>query len=133
MKQVAPEIRKQLIAAAIEARRHAYAPYSQFPVGAALLCETGEVVTGCNVENAVFGLSLCAERVATSKAIAESRGKVIAVAIAASPLAPPCGACRQFLAEFNLQMEVISFDVVSGAEKIWVLADLLPDAFKLGK
>ena len=133
MKHTNPETRQQLIAAAIEARRNAYAPYSQFAVGAALLCETGDIVTGCNVENSVFGLSICAERVAACKATSETRGRIIVVAIAASPLAPPCGACRQFLAEFNLQMEVISFDVVSGAEKAWVLAELLPDAFRLVK
>ena len=131
MSNTHPETRQKLIAAAIEARRFAYAPYSQFNVGAALLCENGDVVTGCNVENAVFGLSLCAERVATCKAISENRGTIVALAIAASPLAPPCGSCRQFLAEFNLQMEVTSIDPETGDQRSWNLSQLLPEAFKL--
>ena len=123
--------RKKLIETAIEARKNAYSPYSQFPVGAALLCKDGQIVTGCNVENAVYGLAICAERVAVCKAISEARGKFIAVAIAAVPLAPPCGACRQFLAEFNPKMEVISVDPDTGERKKWVLSELLPDAFRL--
>lgn len=122
--------RQKLMDAAIEARRNAYAPYSQFSVGAALLCEDGEIVAGCNVENAVYGLGICAERVAVCKAISEARGKFVGVAIAATPWAAPCGACRQVLAEFNPQMEVISFDPESGKKKSWILAKLLPDTFR---
>jgi cytidine deaminase len=123
--------RKKMLDAAIAARTNAYAPYSQFAVGAAILCEDGEIVTGCNVENAVYGLAICAERVAVCKTVSEARGKIVAIAVAASPLASPCGACRQFLAEFNLRMEVISVDPDSGREKSWLLSDLLKDAFEL--
>ena len=122
---------KKIIDAAIASRQNAYSPYSQFPVGAALLCEDGQIVTGCNVENAVYGLAICAERVAACKAISEARAKIVAVAVAAVPLAPPCGACRQFLAEFNPKMEVVSVDPDSGEQKKWVLDELLPAAFRL--
>lgn len=122
--------RQSLIAAAIDARQNAYAPYSRFAVGAALLCESGAIVSGCNVENGVFGLSLCAERVAVSKAISDKQTKFTAIAIAASPLAPPCGACRQFLAEFIPGMEVISIDATTGEQRSWILSELLPDSFR---
>jgi cytidine deaminase len=124
---------KKLIAAAHEARRYAYAPYSHFHVGAALLCANGEIVAAANVENAVYGLSICAERAAVCRAVAEGRQAFVALAIAASPLAPPCGACRQFLNEFSPNLRVISVDAESGEPREWLLAELLPDAFRLGR
>lgn len=92
----------QLAAAALAARRSSYAPYSRFRVGAALLCEDGELVAGCNVENASFGLCLCAERNALTTAVASGRRAYVAMAIATTgaPPAPPCGMCLQFMAEF---------------------------------
>lgn len=101
--------RKALVAQARAAIGHAYAPYSRFPVGAALLAEDGRVFTGCNVENASYGLTMCAERVAIGKAVSEGVRAFSAVAIVAEKLTPcpPCGACRQVLAEFGPHMIVL--------------------------
>lgn len=125
------ESRAQLIASALENRRRAYAPYSRFQVGAGLLCADGSVFGGCNVENASLGLSLCAERVAVCQAISAGHRDIVGIAIAAAPLASPCGACRQFLAEFNANMEVIAVDASTGEQKSWRLAELLPAGFTL--
>jgi len=99
----------QLVGAACEAREQSYSPYSGFRVGAALLCADGRVVTGANVENASLGLSLCAERSAVVRAVAEGRREYKAVAICADGDAPtpPCGACRQVLLEFAPEAEVV--------------------------
>ena len=93
---------KELMAEAERARRHAYAPYSRFPVGAALLTGDGRVVHGCNIENASYGLSVCAERNAVWKAVSEGLTDIIAIAVTAREGhgAPPCGSCRQVLQEF---------------------------------
>lgn len=98
-----------LIHAALAARERAHAPYSHFKVGAAVSDESGHIFTGCNVESASYGLSLCAERVAIFKAISESPGKLIRIAIVADgePLTPPCGACRQILWEFCRDAELL--------------------------
>lgn len=108
----------------------AYSPYSKVRVGAALLCEDGEVFTGCNVENASFGLTLCAERVALSKAISMGQNSFRAIVIGTSLDDPmmPCGACRQVLHEFAPELEVI----VQGSQGPRVrtrLSKLLPEAF----
>ena len=91
-----------LVAAARAARQHAHAPYSNFTVGAALLCDSGEIITGVNVENVSYGLSICAERVAIARAVSEGHRKFTAIAIVAggSQRLVPCGACCQVLAEF---------------------------------
>jgi len=120
----------RLVAAAVEARGRAYAPYSGFAVGAALLSKAGRVFTGCNVENASYGLTACAERVALFRAVAEGVREFMAIAIACgdSPCSP-CGACRQALHEFTPNLRVIMAD---GEGKTWEaaqLADLLPTAF----
>ncbi|HEU4965517.1 MAG TPA: cytidine deaminase [Bacilli bacterium] len=93
---------KQLLEHARQAREKAYVPYSRFPVGAALLLEGGEVVTGCNIENAAFPLCNCAERTAIFKAVSEGKTKIEKIAVVADTPGPvsPCGACRQVMAEF---------------------------------
>src|SRR5262252_5589168 len=98
-----------LLSAALAAREHAHAPFSGFRVGAALEDESGRVHTGCNVENASYGLTLCAERVAIFKAISEGARRFLRIAVAADTdtLTPPCGACRQILWEFCGDIEVI--------------------------
>jgi cytidine deaminase len=99
----------ELIAAARAARRYARATYSNFKVGAALLTIDGQVITGCNIENATYGLTICAERVAMFKALSEGHKKFqrIAVAFDTTGPTPPCGACRQILWEFGGDLEVI--------------------------
>lgn len=122
---------KELIEAALKARMRAYAPYSKFKVGAALLTEAGEIITGCNVENASYGLAICAERTAICSAIAAGDKKFTAIAVAATPLATPCGACRQFIAEFGGQIQVITVDADSPQSiKKWRIDELLPERFE---
>lgn len=99
----------QLLQHARKATRYSYAPYSRFRVGAALLTEEGEVVTGCNVENASYGLSNCAERTAVFKAVSDGKREFKAIAVVSSKVNPvyPCGACRQVLREFNPHLKII--------------------------
>ena len=112
---------------ALEARLRAYAPYSSFLVGAALRLASGEVVSGCNVENLSFGLTMCAERVCVGKAIAQGEKSFQALAIVADTETPivPCGACRQVLAEFAPTLVITSW-TVAGQSQEFSLADLLP-------
>ena len=119
-----------LAAAAIEARQHAHAPFSKFLVGAALEDSDGRVWTGCNIENATYGLTVCAERVAVFKAMSEGARKFRRMAIAAesdSPT-PPCGACRQILWEFCGDIEVILANP-GGVTETFHLKDLFPRPF----
>jgi len=116
-----------LLKYAAEAMKNSYSPYSHFPVGAALLTSSGKVYTGCNVENASFGLSNCAERTAVFKAISEGEKKFDTIAIAAKAKAWPCGACRQVLNEFAPHIRVlISWDDNIEEKN---LQELLPDSF----
>ena len=119
-----------LIDAALRAREHAHAPFSKFKVGAALLDDGGQIHTGCNVENATYGLTVCAERVAVFKAISEGARKFRRIAIAADTaiLTPPCGACRQILWEFCGDIEVILTNLQGKTESL-PLKDLLPRPF----
>jgi len=119
-----------LIEAALAARENAWAPFSGFRVGAALEDEKGGVFTGCNVENATYGLTVCAERVAVLKAISEGARKFRRVAVAADTdtLTPPCGACRQILWEFCGDVEVTLVNP-RGKSETFQLRDLFPRAF----
>jgi cytidine deaminase len=118
-------------AAAIEVRGRAYAPYSSFLVGAALLTEKRTIYSACNVENASFGLTVCAERAAVCAAVAAGERELRMLAVAAHPLATPCGACRQFLSEFNQDLLIVCVDAMTGAERAWKLSELLPEQFDL--
>jgi len=119
-----------LIQAALQARRHAHAPFSKFQVGAAIEDASGGIHTGCNVENATYGLTICAERVAVFKAISEGARKFTRVAVAADTdvLTPPCGACRQILWEFCGDVEVTMVNPRGKSETLR-LKDLFPRPF----
>lgn len=127
-----PEL-AELVAAAAAAAPQAYAPYSGFRVGAALRAEDGRIYAGANVENASYGLTLCAERVAAAAAAAQGRRRIHAVAVwtEAEPPATPCGACRQFLLEFCPRPEQVEI-VLAGprSTREHTLAELLPHAFR---
>ena len=128
---------KELIDLAIRAQANAYAPYSGFKVGAALLCEDGEVFVGANVENSSFGLTNCAERSALFAAVSGGKRSFKSIAVVGgkdgvvSDFCPPCGACRQALAEFSPKgdLQVILFN--GKDEKAFRLSSLLPESFSL--
>jgi cytidine deaminase len=114
---------------AVEARRWSYSPYSRYAVGAALLAASGKVYDGCNIENAAYPDSLCAERVAAVKAVSDGEREFTAIAVATENGGFPCGSCRQFLSEFGLQTLVLIVDGRGDIVRRAVLADLLPDSF----
>lgn len=119
---------QHLIVLAAQAREVAYAPYSHYRVGAALLGKSGRVYTGCNVENAVYPLTLCAERAAVVKAVSEGEREFEAIAVVTANGGTPCGSCRQVLAEFGLHIRVL----VATPERLVdqkTVAELLPGAF----
>ncbi len=119
----------ELVRQARAVQQHAYCPYSRFRVGAAIEAADGRVFVGCNVESASYGVTICAERMALGAAVAGGARRLARVVVAtdAEPPASPCGACRQLLAEFGLDLEVIA--VGPKSERRWTLSDLLPDAF----
>lgn len=119
---------EQLVQHALEARRRAYAPYSNYFVGAAVLADDGAVFPGCNVENAAYPSTICAERVALTSAIANGRRRFIAIAVATSNGGTPCGACRQVMAELGLDMTVYIADE-HGNFRTTTVRELLPEYF----
>ena len=121
--------RQFLIDLANEARRRAYAPYSNYPVGAALRTRSGRIFTGVNVENAVYPMTMCAERVAVFKAVSEGEREFDVIALVTSNGGPPCGACRQVLAEFGMDTLVLIADERGRLLRQATVADLLPGAF----
>lgn len=123
--------RAELIRRAVDARHLAYAPYSNYQVGAALLTESGKIYSGCNVENASYGLCLCAERTAIVKAVSEAETEFTAIAVATGDGGTPCGACRQFLAEFCDDDLLIIVHASNGQSDQYTLQQLLPNAFRL--
>jgi len=123
--------KKELYREAKEAMKNAYAPYSEFTVGAALLTKDGRVFTGVNIENASFGATICAERTACVKAVSERYREFAAIAVASSRGgAPMCGICRQFLSEFAPDLKVITGDDEDHLI-VTELSELLPDNFRL--
>ena len=120
---------QQLIDAAIAASRHAYIPYSNFTVGAALLTVSGEVYGGCNIESVSFTPTICAERTALVKAVSEGHREFAAVAVVTRSAGSPCGVCRQFLYEFSPDMRVLLADLDGNLHLTTTLRDLLPHGF----
>lgn len=125
---VSQEQRTALVGAAIAIRERAYAPYSNYPVGAALLMEDGAIVTGVNVENSSYGLTICAERTAVTTAITAGYRRILAVAVATDNAGSPCGACRQVLTEFAGDVPVYLVDGLGNGRDTTLYA-LLPDHF----
>ena len=123
------ELQSKLIQLAIEVRKQAYAPYSKYRVGAALVTTTGKFYTGCNVENAAYPDSMCAERVAIFKAASEGERKFLAIAVVTSNGGTPCGSCRQVMTEFGLDVTVIIADAEGNVKMEAQLPELLPGAF----
>ena len=121
---------RQLINLAEQASRNAYVPYSHFAVGAALECRDGTVFTGCNIENAALGSTICAERTAIFKAVSEGRRDFVRIAIAgrSEDYCVPCGSCRQVMMEFAPELEVICLNG-KGESKTFALRELLPYGF----
>ena len=134
-RELTQALRAELLAAAREAQASAYAPYSNFPVGAAVLLSDGTICRGCNVENASFGLTICAERAAVFNAISDGRMDIAAVAVvtSAAKLCKPCGACRQVIAEFSQADNpiIVVTTCASGETAMETITDLLPDTFTL--
>ncbi|MBU2699089.1 cytidine deaminase [Sporomusaceae bacterium BoRhaA] len=127
-------MKDQLIQAAKEARENAYAPYSNFLVGAAVYTSSHKIYRGCNIENASYGLTNCAERTAIFKAVSEGEHKIEAIAVVGDTEGPlfPCGACRQVMAEFCDQDTKIYLANLHGNTEEWTMDQLLPGAFRAG-
>lgn len=126
---ITDEIRQKLIHQAMEAWQRAYAPYSEYAVGAALLTETGKIYEGVNIENAVYPLTICGERVAVFKAVSEGERSFSAIAVVTKNGGTPCGSCRQVLAEFGLDTVVLVADLQGNLLHELTVAELLPHAF----
>lgn len=135
---ISEEMKQKLIREAILARKNSYSPYSGFAVGAALLCESGKIYRGANIENASYGLTNCAERSAAFTAATAGERVFKAIAIVGAPakekateICPPCGSCRQVLAEFGAADMPVILGTESGTYEERTLSELLPDTFKL--
>lgn len=120
---------RQLISAAREAYDRAYAPYSHYRVAAALLADDGRIYTGCNIENAVYPLAICAERVAIFKAVSAGAKSIIALAVVTENGGSPCGSCRQVMREFAEEQMTVFIADLEGAYRTFTLGDLLPLSF----
>jgi len=130
METLANDSRENLIATAKHYLKNSYSPYSNYPVGAAVLAEDGLVYGGANIENSAHPSGLCAERVAINKAISEGNRKILAVAVVTRNAGSPCGACRQVMREFaSLNMPVILTSLDGSVEEEFTLGDLLPRSF----
>lgn len=124
------QIDKELVAAATAVRENAYAPFSEFRVGSALLTDDGQIIAGSNVESASYGLTVCAERVAVWNAISQGKRKIVKIAVVADTesLTPPCGVCRQIIWEFGGDIPVVLANLHGNTETVQ-MKDLLPRAF----
>ena len=127
---ISDELKEKLIEKAISARQWAYAPYSKYQVGAALLTSSGRIYDGVNVENAAYPTSMCAERVAIFKAVSEGEHQFDAMAVATKNGGTPCGACRQVISEFGLEIRVIVVDQNGKVTLDTTVGELLPGAFR---
>lgn len=125
------ELKNKLIQTALAARNWAYAPYSNYQVGAALLADSGEIYDGVNVENAAYPTSICAERTAVFKAVSQGERRFTAIAVVSLNGGSPCGACRQVLAEFGEETLVIIADAEGELREEKTVRELLPGAFGL--
>lgn len=123
------EMRETLIQHAVQAMQWAYAPYSKYPVGAAALTSSGKIYDGINIENAVYPLTICAERVAIFKAVSQGERKFEAIAVATRNGGTPCGACRQVIAEFGMDTIVLIVDQEGKLLHEYTVAELLPESF----
>jgi len=123
------EERQTLIDLANEVRKLAYAPYSNYPVGAALRTKTGRIYTGVNIENAAYPHTMCAERVAIFKAVSEGETEFEVIAVVTNNAGSPCGGCRQVMAEFGLDTIVLFADGDGNLKKELTVSELLPEAF----
>jgi cytidine deaminase len=124
---------KQLFEAASRVFEHAYAPYSNYRVGSALLTAEGEIFVGCNVENGAFPATICAERAAVVSAVSQGYRDFVAIAVVTEDGGTPCGICRQVLSEFSLDMEVYIFQTDGTLIYAGTMHDLLPATFKLNR
>lgn len=134
MAELTEEVRRSLIEASLAARANAYAPFSNFYVGAAVLDDRGQITPGVNVENSSYGLTICAERTAATSAVTAGAKRIVAVAVATPGAAAPCGACRQFMYELGPEATVLLVDSGSGeVQRVVPLSELLPAGFRLGE
>jgi cytidine deaminase len=123
------ELKERLVQSAVEAQKWSYSPYSEYPVGAALLTRSGRIYDGTNIENAAYPASICAERVAVFKAVSEGERDIEAVAVVTRNGGTPCGSCRQVLAEFGLEAAVLIADQAGNILEETTVSALLPGAF----
>lgn len=135
-RRISDETCRRLVDSAVKVREYAYAKYSGFKVGAALLCDDGRIYTGCNIENSSYPATICAERVAFSSAISEGERNFVAIAVVGGSDCAigvtPCGICRQVMSEFcKGDFEVITLSDDGKAHTVYTLSDLLPHAFDL--
>jgi len=129
MNMLTNELRQELIDRATKAYHKAYAPYSHYSVGAAVLTDSGEIIDGANIENAVYPLTVCGERVAIFKAVSEGHLHFPAIAVVTRNGGTPCGSCRQVMAEFGLDTEVLIADINGNLVNTYTVRELLPNSF----